>query len=110
MGTDTLTPEELADLTPIAALALDLNRKNNPDTHVTAWLVTSTEAKERMIQDLLNWFRQETHLKDATREEIEQYTEVLRLDPVFHTFQRNEAALKAARNDGNPNAFFWPTK
>ena len=111
-----MTPEQEQEFTPFNALAFDLARVNaqKTDTKIPAWLCSSPDAKQEMKDKFVQEFNQMRKNAGGSfcglpfdQQQIEILLKAQRpLETITLKWKNFEKELEAARNDGNPTAFF----
>lgn len=103
----TFTPEEEALFTPFNAAAADNMRLKGRQTGSIppAWLCCSVEAREEARKAALDLMRKSLGF-DISFEEAERMAKNALSPALIESWKAYELALKQARTDGNPRAFF----
>lgn len=103
----TFTPEEEALFTPFNAAAADNMRVEGRKTGSIppAWLCCSTTAREEAREKALGFMRKALGY-DISYDEAERLAKNALPPALLESWKGYELALKQARSEGNPRAFF----
>ncbi len=103
---ENLSAADLADLTKVNCLAMDLYRKQcvEKDTVPCCWLTMADEAKGEALEKL----------QEYLSKEVGERVDLPALwilsggvpDSTLHQWQEAEAVYKRLREEGNPRAYF----